>query len=128
MKLSTADCKRFLAQIMPAKVDAMMVKDTPEYLLGCQKAVAAAGHASKWKRIGKYGIGSNTDTDGADNASGDFYGGSDYAESAQDCYQLGFDPKGGTVREFRLSHEEDDIAVALLELNGDLFFLADLSD
>ncbi len=70
----------------------------------------------RWKRQRKYNIGSATDKEWYN------YGNNTFVEK-----MLGVDPIGGAVREFWLQGT-DHVTVAILEKDGVLYFLEDLSD
>ena len=129
-KITTADCRAFLST--DAKCRAVwegsysldnFVDCDPEEIEWARKNLANAANPKKWKRIGKYGIGSTTDLDGNDSGAG----GGDYGNH-WGTETLGFTPhKGDVVREFWLE-DTDHCTIVLIEHNGSLHFLDDRSD
>lgn len=130
-KITTADCRKFLATDANAQALVQNRYDIscadpnePEETEFYRKVHVAAQKTKNWLRRTKYKIGSKTDTHGSDCGC---YGGSDYANTDWKIQQLGFDPTGGVVREFNLE-PDTEIVIALLEKDGKLFVLDDLSD
>lgn len=120
-KLSTADCTRFLTtnsevqQLVKDRYDwdnDDYDKENREY---ARRILIDATNPKKWKRRNKYIIGSKTDMDGGVG----IYSGMRYGENTKYT--------GGILRIFWLE-DTDHITVALLELNGNLKVIDDLSD
>lgn len=136
MGLSTADCRKFLATnpgVLKLVRDRVGYDPSPAaWLAQCdgdaqevaffQGWLNNAANPKKWKRRAKYGIGSKTDREGGNSGGGCDYGEGDYVRQSH-----GVDPAGGVVREFWLE-DTDHITLALLEKNGALTVIDDLSD
>ena len=130
-KITTADCRLFLTTDTACRAVwegayglENYVDDDPEELAWAKKNLANAANPKKWKRIGKYTIGSKTDIEGSDTTGA---GGGDFANHWGN-EALGFTPaKGDVVREFWLE-DTDHCTIVLIEHGGRLRFLEDRSD
>jgi len=118
-KITTADCRQFLATdpqtqaLVRNRYDVSYCDEAEEAT--AYRAVHAASQVPKnWIRRVKYKAGGKADMEG-----GDTGGGSCYGETP--AYA------GGMIREFRLD-PDTEIAVALLEKDGKLVVIDDLSD
>jgi len=115
-KLTTDDCRKWLAA---SPVIKKLVKDRSGVSDGEEDAltewVIDAADPKKWTRQSKVKVGSKTDKDDMNYADPFF------------ANQLGFPLTGGVVRTFWLKGT-DHVTVSILELNGSLHFLDDLSD
>ena len=120
-KLTTADCTKFLAtdpkiqQLAKDRYDWDNDDYDDESRKYAAKVIIDAADPKKWKRRNKYKIGSKADMDGG---AGE-YSGMRYGENPEYA--------GGIVRIFWLQ-DSDHITVALLELDGKLKLIDDLSD
>ncbi len=121
-KISTADVRNFLVndpwvqQFVKDRYDPTDCDD-PTYKAELTKIQAGGANPKKWKRLGKFKVGSKIDIDGSTGAMG--VGGLNYAENP--AYA------GGVVRVMELA-DTDHITLAVLELNGQLSIIDDLSD
>ena len=128
-KITTADCRKWLAadpQVQKIVADSSGHSD---YLAGREPLssvemtwVTNGKNPKKWKRRGKYNVGSKTDTDGGIDCGGCDFGDNEFVKQ-----ETGVDPTGGVIREFWLE-DTDHVTIALLEKDGQLYYLDDLSD
>lgn len=125
-KITTADCRNFLVahtdiqREVAGRYDPADYQGDPVYQAEMRQIVANGKNPKKWKRQRKYKVGSKADLESASPAGDEF--GISFTKK-----NLGVDPTGGTIREFWLE-DTDHITIAVLELNGVLYFLDDLSD
>ena len=124
-KITTADCRNFLASDPTVqRIIHERAADAVEIAYS-DKVISNGKNPKRWKRITKYKVGSKTDLEG-----GELGGGMGYSHPDQVKYvirECGVDPTGGVVRDFWLE-ETDRVTISLLEKEGQLYFLEDLSD
>jgi len=132
-KITTADCRKFLAEHPEVQQHVRGRYDPEEdygegsddYIKELEQICRNGANPKKWKRNTKYKVGSEIDREGGDcGGGGDF--GNDFA--VKYCLEeFGVDPRGGVIREFWLEGT-DHITYALLEKDGKLYIVDDLSD
>lgn len=120
MKLSTADCQKWLVEHMAPDIVEMCqeaLKEDPTCTYA-QEETANALNPKKWKRMTKYNVGSDIDKGEKECAPGG-YGGMNYHNH----------PKlaGGIVRTFYLEGT-DHITYNLIEVDGVIVDTDDCSD
>jgi len=122
--LTTADCTKFLTT--DAEIQKMVRERYEEHLEELDedeveerahytKLIANSSNPKKWKRRNKYSVGSKIDIEGGNGE----YGGLDYGQNP--------DYAGGIIRIFWLE-DTDNLTLALLEKDGQLKVVDDLSD
>jgi len=126
-KITTADCRKFLVSdpevqgVVEGRYDMddadLDPFDDAEEIVFFSKVLENGKNPKKWKRVRKYNVGSKTDTDE----------GCNFADNEFVKQMRGVDPTGGVVREFWLE-DTDHVTVAILEKDGKLYYLDDLSD
>lgn len=127
-KITTADCRNWL--VASPKVQ-QLIRDRTGTTDGdpdpdAAQWIAWGKNPKKWKRNCKYKVGSKTDLEGADSGAGG--GGYGDAEGVEMTKQFcGVDPTGGVIRNFWLEGT-DHVTIAVLEKDGNLYLLEDLSD
>lgn len=127
-KVTTADCRNFLVSNAEVqhhvrdRYDPTDCDNDKNYRRELEQICRNGANPRKWKRNIKYKVGSKVDREGGDRGGGLSYCDNEFVER-----DLGVDPTGGTVREFWLEGS-DHITYALLEKDGKLFLLDDLSD
>lgn len=125
-KITTADCRNFLVtdpkvkQIVEDRSGHTDAANGDESWSDVQTQwVTDSKNPKKWKRQTKHKVGSKKASVVLD------YG---TPENAAFCkQQIGVDPTGGVIRTFWLEGT-DHITIAILEVNGTLYLLDDLSD
>ena len=126
-KITTADCRNFLVndpetqRIVQGRYDLSECGDSePEEVAYFNKVLRDAKNSKRWKRQRKYKVGGRVDEEQGSDYGDDF--------SVKLCQQrFGVDPRGGVIREFWLE-DTDHVTVALLEKDGKLYCIDDLSD
>lgn len=123
MKLSTADCQKYLVDTKGAERQADYQEDMkrgvldPEEAAYAKELADAASTPSKWKRMTKYNVGSALDKGDKECAPGG-YGGMNYHRHI---------PLNGIVRTFYLEGT-DHITYNLIEVDGKIVHEDDCSD
>ncbi len=129
-KITTADCRKFLAtdsvtqELVKSRYDVSCADSNEPGEAEFYEAVCKSAQSPRnWRRRAKYKVGSKADMgDGAGEG-----GGYEFATNSYVHDRIGFNPEGGVVREFNLD-PDTEIVVALLEKDGKLLVLDDLSD
>ena len=121
MKLSTADCQKYLVEKKLEDIKAMYGDETdtsPEGQAFYNEIITNASNPKMWKRMTKYNVGSDLDKGEKECAPGG-YAGMNYHQRPQYA--------GGIVRTFYLEGT-DHITFNLIEVDGKIVGEDDCSD